>query len=707
MPVNLEDHSEPPAPYTDDSPAAPYTDDSPATPYTDDSPAAPYTDDSPAAPYTDDSPAAPYTDDSPPDVIAEPVQVNWQEINQVKISQLNQINQQIVEQNQQYKFIQNLYKEALQLQQWLNIQLSESRNEIPAAFSDVKVNELIESTYRNIVTIPLQSTSYGERLSSVYDDVIREANIRLNSIKNAVSSYSISLKDIQKDINLKRQELSENNAENKRVKIFKEHLDVIDKVCSGVKVDLSDFKNLEFFSQPIKRFSKSEFQGVPNINGETLMSFAASQLNISQMRQLYRLGYKLIYHGDYFINPFSMVMKELLVEKVLEIFGNSLFEKDLNEIFESYLLPLMNSNLKFEFTVDRQKSLIFIINNKYCSKYSKEIFNLVFNRSEMLNHKSSLVLKYFNYYQKFIDLSAEQRVEFIVLILTEMTQFDKQQQHFVNLYTKEKKLYAVNLLSDFKKVEQFDKALTWVIDSKLPLNIVNNELLAHAYLAYQQGKTSLLTNSLSYNQPQVKQWFNSLEINKDQPKIKFDLICINAGCFDIRQLQGAFSELDTNDINNNFDYLYENVDKNNSLLTTFKVLTIFCKQQISKTQDLESLLKLSNQVSDVFERVDGSDKYKELILKQIKNKMLSILKINSDIEPTLKIDIKLFMASHRTKGWSLFCGLLYIPPTLLSTPSSKIYDQIINDNKEQAELKLSKQQQNFEVSYEKLFGGSI
>lgn len=646
--------------------------------------------DEPSTPHSE--PSVPYgqqrveiEDKSAPDqvVISSPTP-DWNSLVQDELVQLNGLNAAIREEVRLFQEYSSSLLAAQNKQRRLLMDLSESRNEVHqvvemAHLPDIPVTQM--QGYPAPVFLP----PYNERNLNQCKQVCDFARTRIAYFKQINLHLNSQLVDFERENRRYQQELEENLVENARLANFKNHLKAIRLVKTDKKRLNEVILGLEPLSEPIKRFSKSEYQGTPNIDGITLISLAAHQANIDAISQLYTLGYSLIKTHSEHEDPLSL-MQANSITVLLNKMGSRLKSIEIEAIYEVFL----NITLKDQQLLSPEHIEIFqyFMSHGWCKSKSEIFKNVLLSDSYLpVELRVEGALSYFKNYQSFVLLQDQERGIFIHLIFQSLTR-DTISNTLENIYINNRRLHALMLIADLTAIGQKDLALDIISASKVAFDQVDNELLNMAYQLYAQGNESMLANAMEHNKYQVQQWFKSLPKNSQGYVQRFALICFNVSSIPSSDIEWTFKCYQTKNFSHDFSLLFKQVLKHD-LDSSDKILTSFILEQAAVCEDVHELMRIQQMVKSQV----AVDQHNNLgippILKIIKNR---ILELAIEKPERLEIDgVKTFLESHRTQGWSCFCGALYIPPTLFATPSSKVYDAIVSQKRELAHELLEKE----------------
>lgn len=624
-------------------------------------------------------------------VVVEEPTPDWRGMILDQRHQLSRINNQILSQKARYVTLQTMVEKALQRQYELHVALAESRNEV----APPRHQAVIDATLPLVLFDGIHLPSITHHIESEYQSWLRlvdRANMQYQQIETAIVALQARKQHIEQENHQLEQELHENRAEQRRVEQFKLHQTTLAAALKDPKSLAKSMNQLEKLGAPIARFSRSEYQGTPQQEGNTLLSIAAEQHDFIAIQKLISLGYTLINTASHLKEPLQILIDGQVVANLLNSVGKKLSQNEINHIFRVYLQASSEKKL----TEDLSNTLLYLLEQRHCKHSAGHIKSFLLNEQSLASEQRLKAIQlFFNDYMNFMDLNAKERLVLLTFINQKLELADNK-SHILKFYTKDQRLYAIELIEELSQLGRRQLAFNWLEQNPLALQRLNHDLLYFAYDAYQNGNTKILINAIKHNQGQVADWFTKLSLDKNNVTLRFDLVCLaGLSCFEQSQVESLFAEYKTQDVCATLHQLQQK-----SLDPSAKIIAMFIHAQVGHIQDYQQLLRLQLELKSIYADIVGSDKAQAVCLKLIKNQMLQL--IGQDKKISEDPEVKTFMESHRTSGWSCFCGTLYIPPTLMATPSSNIYTALLKGQTENGQALLDKEVERAEETYQQI-----
>jgi hypothetical protein len=181
---------------------------------------------------------------------------------------------------------------------------------------------------------------------------------------------------------------------------------------------------------------------------------------------------------------------------------------------------------------------------------------------------------------------------------------------------------------------------------------------------------------------------------------KYHLIKLTPLLFSNDQLESVFSEklkenngIITGDYQRLFEDFSNTSDKEKMALTIFKTII----HQECYQSNPEKMIEFANGLETEWRTQGFSSKSIELMLKLSKNQLLTLVESNSS-ELCDNPHIEQFMAKHRI--CRSFFGLFSLPSTLLSTPSTNMFNQFKRKDIDNASKRLCEEKAKAENLYQ-------
>lgn len=691
--IHASDFSGPPSPVvskTDDSAPLPPT----TGPTASELPAPPVV--SPTR--TSSQPTEPYTRECMDDeqsVEVETPHNPWPQRVSQAVFNLNQLRWRLRQSLEQYQQLTNQIHQQQQSQQTLLKQIEQT-----------KLGTTVSQSVQHVITplvVTVGKVVYQGQDAETYDLIqmaIGEEQAKLDLVEQASANLKAILEPLLSANDKLSAELTENRQELKRRQQFDEHLLVLQKAkVTGMLEGLAALKPLK---PAIARLYDADFDGVPNIGGQILISIAAKSGAYHQFSRLFDLGYRLIGLKSGLEDPMTYIVDKQAVSEMLSACGDRLAAGEYQALFEAYLADSLAVSPTIV-TSDQAQVIDYLISHGHCQQQAKALFAALINETALpLNVRARLALSFFNQYMSFKTLPQAQRLTILTLI-DEQYGLGKKQQVVSQFYiANQKHLDGQLLLEDFEQIGQAELAESFILAFGKPLARITERLFTIAYQAHLQANSQMLRQALQHEHTRrdIKNILTTLQAHPDIAQIKFELATLKPDAFDDAFLISTMSERACTDIVKDFNLLFEQTRLANSTIDAVRLSTRFLKAQLPKLTEPYQLMPLVEQIEMHLSDNEVYQEHKAIMLKMIKNQLLEAL-----IKGEIKADEAMseFLASHRTQGWSCLCGLIKLPATFLQTPSSRIYDAIRTTRLDNARAELDSQQQRAEQDYQALY----